>query len=365
MLRNAGCRTFSSRRAPSEPIRAGRICPALGLRPPIGVVAVIGIVTVCVHATSRDEPRIRMPWRRWRSGRSPRRTTPRSASASRRRSRRGSADSRACRCDSSDAGASHVIDGEIMIAGADVTVFARLQDVARGVTVWSDRVPCSADQLFSVEDVIAERVAEALRLRLAAGEQERLRRRYTSNSEAYLDYLRGRAALVRYTPDGTLSAIAVVRKRVAARFRLRAGARRAGDGLGGHVPAIRAGGRSRAMGRTRGGGSPRRARARSRPGRSASGARGGRPQARVRLERHGHVQPPGAGAESQPRAGAVLHRRRLLPPWLHGRSAHRNGEGARPCTAPMSSSRFASTRWSRCSPEASRRRAPGSRRSAA
>ena len=61
--------------------------------------------------------------------------------------------------------------------------------------------------MFSAEDVVAERVAEALRLRLAAGEQERLRRRYTSNSEAYLDYLRGRAALVNYTGDATLSAI--------------------------------------------------------------------------------------------------------------------------------------------------------------
>jgi TolB-like protein len=71
---------------------------------------------------------------------------------------------------SSDTGASHVIDGEIMIAGTDVTMFARLEDVARGATVWSQRVTVHADQLFSAEDVIAERVVEALRLRLAAGE---------------------------------------------------------------------------------------------------------------------------------------------------------------------------------------------------
>jgi tetratricopeptide (TPR) repeat protein len=53
-----------------------------------------------------------------------------------------------------------------------------------------------------------ERVVAALRLRLAAAEQERLRRRCTGDSEAYRDYLRGRAALVKYTPDGTLGAIA-------------------------------------------------------------------------------------------------------------------------------------------------------------
>ena len=63
------------------------------------------------------------------------------------------------------------------------------------------------DELFSFEDVIAERVVAALRVRLAAGEQERLRRRYTSNSAAYSEYLRGRAAMVLYTPEGTRAAV--------------------------------------------------------------------------------------------------------------------------------------------------------------
>jgi DNA-binding winged helix-turn-helix (wHTH) protein len=105
-------------------------------------------------------------------------------------------------------GASHALEGEIRIAGANITVLARLHDLERGATVWSERVSVQADQLFNVEDVITERVVSALRLRLAAAEQERLRRRYTGDSEAYRDYLRGRAALVKYTPDGTLGAIA-------------------------------------------------------------------------------------------------------------------------------------------------------------
>ena len=109
---------------------------------------------------------------------------------------------------SSEAGASHVLAGDIMILGSDVSVMARLQDVERGVTIWSDRVQVRVDQLFSAEDVIADRVIAALRLRLAAAEQNRLRRRYTSNIDAYRDYLRGRAWLVKYTPEGTRSAIA-------------------------------------------------------------------------------------------------------------------------------------------------------------
>lgn len=103
-------------------------------------------------------------------------------------------------------GATLVLDGEISAAGADVTVLARLKD-AGGAVVWSDRFRVRADELFSVEDVIAERVVTALNVRLAAADQDRLRRRYTSNAAAYEEYLRGRAALVRYTPDGTRQAI--------------------------------------------------------------------------------------------------------------------------------------------------------------
>jgi len=103
-------------------------------------------------------------------------------------------------------GVTHALDGEIAIRGTEFNVFARLQDVS-GNAVWSDRFQLRADELFNVEDVIAERVVGSLRLRLAAAEQERLRRRYTSNAIAYGEYLRGRAALVLYTPHGARSAV--------------------------------------------------------------------------------------------------------------------------------------------------------------
>lgn len=103
-------------------------------------------------------------------------------------------------------GVTHALDGEITISGTRVETLVRLRD-ASGAMVWSERIEVHADELFSVEDVIAERVAAALRLRLAAAEQGRLKRRYGSHSGAYRDYLRGRAALVKYTPQGTLEAI--------------------------------------------------------------------------------------------------------------------------------------------------------------
>jgi tetratricopeptide (TPR) repeat protein len=83
----------------------------------------------------------------------------------------------------------------------------RLQRSDRSGVIWSEDLRVRTDDLFSVEDVIAERVVRALGLRLAAQEQERLRRRYTKSTAAYQEYLRGRAALVRYTRDATLDAV--------------------------------------------------------------------------------------------------------------------------------------------------------------
>jgi DNA-binding winged helix-turn-helix (wHTH) protein/tetratricopeptide (TPR) repeat protein len=107
----------------------------------------------------------------------------------------------------SERGATHVLDGSITTAGSAIIVEPRLREVVTGTIVWSQRIAVQADRLFSVEDVIAEQVVSSLRLRLAAAEQERLRRRYTENSAAYVDYLRGRAELAKYTLEGTRNAI--------------------------------------------------------------------------------------------------------------------------------------------------------------
>ena len=100
------------------------------------------------------------------------------------------------------------LTGEITSTSARAAiVIVRLADSVSGQTVWSDRYHVKGDELFSVEDVIAERVVDALNLQLAATEQDRLRRRYTNNTAAYREYLNGRAAVVEYTAEGTLRAI--------------------------------------------------------------------------------------------------------------------------------------------------------------
>ena len=100
-----------------------------------------------------------------------------------------------------------ILSGEVTRSGDQVGVTARLSDARGGDAIWSEPFRVRADELFSLENVIAERIVAALDLRLAASEQEQLRRRYTSNAAAYEDYLRGRADLVRYRPEATRRAI--------------------------------------------------------------------------------------------------------------------------------------------------------------
>jgi DNA-binding winged helix-turn-helix (wHTH) protein/tetratricopeptide (TPR) repeat protein len=104
-------------------------------------------------------------------------------------------------------GATLVLSGEVFRHNDEVTVVARLENISTAATVWTEQFRFRAGEFHNFENVVAERVADALDLRVAAAEQERLRRRYTDNPAAYEDYLRGRALLVQYTPEGALGAV--------------------------------------------------------------------------------------------------------------------------------------------------------------
>ena len=77
-------------------------------------------------------------------------------------------------------------------------VTAQLLDTATGAILWSDKIDLAARDLLDVQDEIAERLLEGLKLRLTAEEQERIERPLTRSPEAYEFYLRGRDALFRH-----------------------------------------------------------------------------------------------------------------------------------------------------------------------
>lgn len=89
-------------------------------------------------------------------------------------------------------GVEAVVDGTIQRSGRRVRVAARLVRVRDDRQLWAERFDTDMNDIFAVQDEIAERVARELIPRLSADARERLTRHSTSNPQAYELYLRGR-----------------------------------------------------------------------------------------------------------------------------------------------------------------------------
>jgi len=99
-------------------------------------------------------------------------------------------------------GVSSVLEGSVRKSGDRLRVAVQLVDVADGYHRWSHRFDGSPEDVFAIEDEIAESVATALRGVLSAREKEALRRPETDVA-AYDYFLRGRQ-LLHYVDDASL-----------------------------------------------------------------------------------------------------------------------------------------------------------------
>ncbi len=94
-------------------------------------------------------------------------------------------------------GVSAVLEGSVRLARGRLRVTVQLIDVNDGYHRWSQRFDRSAEDVFAIQDEIAERVATALRGVLSASEKQALRRPETA-MEAYDYFLRGLQLLHRF-----------------------------------------------------------------------------------------------------------------------------------------------------------------------
>src|SRR5208283_1097707 len=89
----------------------------------------------------------------------------------------------------------YLVDGSVRKAGPQVKVNVRLFDAASGSQVWADDFVGEMKDVFSLQDQMAIRIADALNLRLSPAEEKAVEKRYTQNPQAYEAYLAGRALL--------------------------------------------------------------------------------------------------------------------------------------------------------------------------
>ncbi len=85
-----------------------------------------------------------------------------------------------------------VLSAGFLRAGDKLRVTAQLLDVLTGDILWSDRIDAEGTDILALQDGIAQRILEGLRLELTDLEVEKLGKRATDNAEAWEEYLRGR-----------------------------------------------------------------------------------------------------------------------------------------------------------------------------
>lgn len=93
-----------------------------------------------------------------------------------------------------------VLEGSVRKSGTRLRVTTQLVDAAEGYQLWSKKFDRDLDDVFSVQDEIAETVASELQSELGFA-KERSDARRASNLEAYDAYLRGLFAMNRWTED--------------------------------------------------------------------------------------------------------------------------------------------------------------------
>jgi len=96
-------------------------------------------------------------------------------------------------------GAAYVLTGTLRRAGARLRISAQLVDTRTDFPLWSERFDREMKDVFEIQDEMARKIAEALRVTLSPQELEALADKPTENLQAYDLYLRGKRYARRLT----------------------------------------------------------------------------------------------------------------------------------------------------------------------
>jgi len=117
-------------------------------------------------------------------------------------------------------GVEHILRGSVRRAGERVRISAQLSDARSGDQLWSQTYERKLDDIFVIQDEIAESVAHALQVKLGVGEllgvgDVARAPGMTRNVAAYDEYLHGMELTVESTPRAQVQAIEHLQRAVA------------------------------------------------------------------------------------------------------------------------------------------------------
>jgi TolB-like protein/Flp pilus assembly protein TadD len=101
----------------------------------------------------------------------------------------------------------HILEGSVRKSGNRIRVTAQLIEVTTDTHLWSETYTRELDDIFAVQDEIAQAIVSALKVTLTGEEQAPIQSHSTRNVEAYNKYLFGRHLWNQRSPESILAAI--------------------------------------------------------------------------------------------------------------------------------------------------------------
>jgi len=112
-------------------------------------------------------------------------------------------------------GVRYVLEGSVRRAGPRVRIAVRLTDAGNGAQIWSDRFEDSLDDIFALQDRVAQSVAGVIEPAIVDAEMRRSSSRSPQNPTAYDLYLRARKAFATLRRQDVEEAVAALRRALA------------------------------------------------------------------------------------------------------------------------------------------------------
>jgi adenylate cyclase len=106
-------------------------------------------------------------------------------------------------------GVRYVLEGSLRKAGKKIRITGQLIDCATGAHLWADRFDGGLEDIFDLQDRVTANVIGAIAPKLEQAEIDRAKRKPTESLDAYDYYLRGLAAVHRWTREANNEAIAM------------------------------------------------------------------------------------------------------------------------------------------------------------
>src|SRR6185436_8105788 len=100
-----------------------------------------------------------------------------------------------------------ILQGNFQKSGNRLRLTAQMLDSESGKTLWAESFNTEIDDIFDVQDRIAERIVSALAEQLSVDTRDQIIKHYTENKAAYEEYLKGRFSFSKRTADGLTKAL--------------------------------------------------------------------------------------------------------------------------------------------------------------